>query len=101
MGGVDVKKFKITINNKVYDVEIKNVVAEKGVVTVNGVDYEVEIEGMREKRIGEREARAIDSIPDIPVPSEKKITSEKKPSILLTGNNSVEKIIALVNKRRR
>jgi biotin carboxyl carrier protein len=94
VGGIAVKKFKITVNNKIYNIDIEKIVDEKAFVTVNSIGYEVDIERVREKRLEERGTKDIESVIETPIPAQRRIDTEIKPSASSTGDNKGGKIMA-------
>lgn len=88
------KKFKITINDQTYDIDIESVVNEIALVKVNDITYEVEIERIREKRSDEIGRGITRSTPETSLPPQRKMDIDRKPSTSSANDNSSAKIMA-------
>jgi biotin carboxyl carrier protein len=89
-----VKKYRITINDNVYDIEINHVDDEKASVVVNGVSYEVGIEKVRERKGGKTLEATTNNIIPTSVARDKKTVPAQKDITPSVGENSGWKIAA-------
>jgi len=88
LGEADVKKFKITVNNQVFDVNIEDLVDEKAFVKVNGISYEVGIERIIEKRRDETGRKTLQNRSEISSLPQRKIDIDRKPPASSKVDNS-------------